>query len=109
MLRKVTRLRAKYDADPAARADDARRALETAQDRATTLVSGLEKLAAKLKDTSNTSERYLAMDRVGRLNDEALNLTALTETVTEPAIEQIRVFTENVTEIQQHIEGKMAE
>jgi len=38
-----------------------------------------------------------------------LNLTALTEAVTEPAIEQIRVFTENVTEIQQHIEGKMAE
>jgi hypothetical protein len=109
MLRKVTTLRARYDADPAARTDTARRALETAQDRATTLVSGLEKLAAKLKDTSNTSERYLAMDRVGRLNDEALNLTALTEAVAEPAIEQIRVFTENVAEIQQHIEGKMAE
>jgi hypothetical protein len=109
VLRQVTRLRAKYDADPATRPDDARRALETAHDRATTLVSGLEKLAAKLKDTSITSKRYLATDSVSRLNDDALTLTAMTETVADPVIERIREFTENVTQIQQHIEGKMAE
>jgi hypothetical protein len=34
VLRQVTRLRAKYDADPATRPDDARRALETAHEQA---------------------------------------------------------------------------
>lgn len=98
VLRKLTRERARYDADPAARRDGARRALENAQDHAATLVSWFGELAARLKDAS--VNRHQDADGARRLNDGALDLAALTETVLEPAIQQIRELTETLAEIQ---------
>jgi len=65
MLRGVTRLRAKYDADPAITADAvASDSLETERGRTTSWVRGLEALAAQFKDIDTARKHYQGMDEL---------------------------------------------
>lgn len=109
-LRMITRVRARYGADPDAQPDAAaRKALAAAEDRAAAWVRDLEENAAQFKATSTAIRRYQEVDKATRLRNDGLDLSAALEAVVEPGIARANEFNRSLRELKEHFEDKMGE
>jgi len=105
MLRDLTRVRARYDADPATDPGAAaRRDLEAAQETAEAFVRDFEETAVQSVATNFANRRYAGKERARVSGEEGLAATALMRARADSVLEQFRAYRKGLAELQQKFE-----